>query len=171
MQTVLLCVVFFSNYILKNSLAMDRSLLRAGRRYCALSNLSNFCAIREMIAPADALVYGMSGVDEIMKGIENFHLLHQDVFWTFKSIEVVDGRPAVMIDFDRYWTVGEKFSDTKEIYCSSATEIIEFNVEGRIRSITYESYPSDPKFYGQDYPSNRHLVLAEAEKLVADKTT
>ena len=170
MQMVLLFVVFCSDYILEVSSAMDRSILRAGRRYCALSNLSKFSAIREMIDPSVALVYGMSGLDEIMKGIENFHSQHHDIFWIFKSIEVIDDCPAVLIEFDRYWTVREKLCDTKEVYCSSASEIIEFNVEGLIRSIKYKSRPSEPVLFGQNYPAEKFNVLAAAEKFVSDES-
>jgi hypothetical protein len=170
MQMVFLFVVFCSDCILEVFSAMDRSILRAGRRYCAVSNLSKFSAIREMIDPSEALVYGMSGVDEIMKGIENFHRQHHDVFWIFKSIEVVDDCPAVLIEFDRYWTVQGKICDTKEVYCSSASEIIEFNVEGLIRSIKYKSRPSEPVLFGQNYPAEKFNVLAAAEIFLADKS-
>ena len=171
MQMFLFCILSISDCVLEVSSSMDGPLLRAGRRYCALSNLSKFSAIREMIDPVEAIVYGMSGLDEIMKGIQKFHCLHRDVFWIFRSVEVIDGCPAVMIDFDRYWTVQKNLGDTKEIYCSSASEIIEFNLEGRIRSIRYRSYPSDPVLYGQDYPCERFLVLADAEKFISDWTT
>lgn len=163
------CVVFFRDYILEASSAMDGPLLRAGRRYCALSNLSKFSAIRDMIDSADAVVYGMRGVDEIMKGIEKFHRLHYEVFWIFKSVEVIDGSPAVIIDFDRYWTVLENPSDSRKVYRSSASEIIEFTAEYRIMSITYKSYPSEPVLYGHDYPCEKPLVLAQAEDFIADK--
>lgn len=170
MLMFLFCVAFFRDYILGVSSVMDGPLLRAGRRYCALSNLSKFGAIRDMIDPADAVVYGMRGVDEIMKGIEKFHRLHCEVFWIFKSVEVIDGSPAVMIDFDRYWTVLENPSDSRKVYRSSASEIIEFNADCRIRCITYKSYPSEPVLYGHDYPCEKSLVLAQAEDFIADRT-
>ena len=142
--------------------------LRAAYRYCALSNLHRFDDIRSMIDP-NGLVYGSKGVDDIMDGIRGFYKKYDDVFWIYKSIAEEKHPSKILIDFDRYWTVKKDGGDSKEIYCSSATEIIEFNNEGLITSIVYCSPPTEPVLFGLTYPASRQSVLAES-RLITEST-
>ena len=135
--------------------------LLATKRYCALSNLHNLDAIRSMIDPNGANIYGSTGTDKIMTGIQSFHEKYTDVFWIFKSYKIEENPSKVLIDFDRYWTVKEEDSSRIEIQYSSASEVIEFNDESRIISIAYSSPPTEPALFGPSYPHCRAEVLDE----------
>ena len=145
---------------------MKSNILRASHRYCALSNLGSLSCIREMIDPDEACVYGMSGIDNIMTGIEGFHIKYHDVFWIFKSIKEDKDCSKVEIDFDRYWTERGETNEPIGVYSCSASEIIEFNDKGKICSIIYKMHPTDSVLFGKEYPKERSAVLTEAKSLI-----
>ena len=142
--------------------------LLAANRYCALSNLQNFDAIAAMIDPNDACVYGNRGTDNIMRGIKSFHEKYRDVFWIFKSYNQEMNTLKILVDFDRYWSENPADSSSTAIYCSSASEIIEFSSEGCIVSIAYKNHPTEPRLFGSAYPESRNGVLDECRTTVVD---
>lgn len=146
--------------------SMNSRILRAAHRYCALSNLGKLDCIREMIDPDVACIYGISGIDDIMKGIEGFHVKHHDVFWIFKTIKEDNDSYKVEIDFDRYWTERGSTNDSLNVYSCSASEIIEFNGKVQISSIIYKMRPTDTVFFGHEYPKERSVVLSEAKNFI-----
>jgi hypothetical protein len=146
--------------------SMKSNILRASQRYCALSNLGRIGCIREMIDPDEACVYGISGIENIMKGIEGFHIKYHDVFWIFKTIKEVNDCLKVEIDFDRYWTERLEANGLVDVYSCSASEIIEFNDKGKICSIMYKMRPTESVLFEQGYPEERSIVLNEARSLV-----
>ena len=141
--------------------------LLAANRYCALSNLQSFDAIAAMIDPNDACVYGNRGTDNIMTGIKSFHEKYCNVFWIFKSYSEEANASKILVDFDRYWSQKQEDSSTA-IYCSSASEIIEFSSEGLILSIAYRSHPTEPQLFGHSYPDSRNKVLDECRTTVVN---
>jgi hypothetical protein len=152
---------------LPNSISIMKSnILRASQRYCALSNLGRIGCIREMIDPNEACVYGITGIDNIMKGIEGFHIKYHDVFWIFKTIKEVKDCLKVEINFDRYWTERGETNESIDVYSCSASEIIEFNDEGKICSIIYKMRPTESVLFGKEYPEERSIILTEAKSLI-----
>lgn len=166
LRLIVLCLASDLSTAANSISSMKSNILRASHRYCALSNLGRLGCVREMIDPEDACVYGINGIDDIMIGIEGFHVKYHDVFWIFKTIKEDKDCSKVEIDFDRYWTERGETNESIDVYSCSASEIIEFNQKGKICSIIYKMRPTDSVLFGKEYPKERSKVLAEAKNLV-----
>ena len=145
----------------------SRNLLSANL-YCASSNLHDVGGIRKVISPDRAVVYGLTGLDNIMNGIEDFHQRYADVFWIFHNVVEEKDNSSVLIEFDRYWTVEAEDGQRSSIYRCSASEVMTFDESGRINSIAYRVVPNDPVLFGPEYPPDRSSILLVKRMFVTD---
>ena len=154
-----------------SNLSLESRNLRSAKLYCASSNLHDFAGIRKVISPDHAVIYGLTGLDNIMSGIEGFHKRYADVFWIFHNVIEDKGDSSVLIEFDRYWTIGGEDGQLSSIYRCSASEVMTFDENGRINSLKYKVVPDDPVLFGLEYPPDRSSVLLLNRKYIADTAT
>jgi len=124
-----------------------------------------------MISPKCSNIYGSSGIDDVMQGIEDFFTKYSNPFWIFEDFpddtdhDHTKGNHnlnnPVEIRLHRYWTD----IVTNKIYKCSASEIIDFDDQGLITTIYYTVSPSTP-IECQGYPQQRDEDLRTAAEFL-----
>ena len=111
---------------LNMSLLTESDFILRTSRYCALSNLSDFPGIENMMSTSkeDTCVYGSVGVDNIMDGMRDFFQRYPRVYWEYDTFHMYNPN-SVEFSFRRYWTDQQ----SGNVMVTSATEVIEFATE------------------------------------------
>lgn len=163
MTSIFRAIVLFLS-LSKGTTTKTYSRKRNVQKYCALSKLHDLEGIKTMISPRCTNIYGLSGIENAMQGMESFFSKFNDVFWIFEefpedSVQNNDyeGQNPVEIRLQRYWTD----ISSNLIYKCFASEIIDFDDEGLITTIFYTIPPSTP-IQCQNYPAQREDDLRAA---------
>uniref|UniRef100_A0A7S1JI92 SnoaL-like domain-containing protein n=1 Tax=Eutreptiella gymnastica TaxID=73025 RepID=A0A7S1JI92_9EUGL len=131
--------------------------MAAAWRYGDLSNAHDLQGIGAMIAPA-ATLYGNTGKAAILDGMRRFRHTYPKVWWTFRDWHA-PSLNEVEFAFDRYWTD----SATGGVLMCTAAEVIGFDADARMVSITYTEAPSAPVQVPGYPPDASPLDFVDAE--------